>query len=69
MQEQTVEYVGKRHPKTMTEAVTEKVSDIAESVKEAASEAKDTIMGPLAGAGKDTPGGGAASENKGKKSK
>ncbi|KIM33249.1 hypothetical protein M408DRAFT_326033 [Serendipita vermifera MAFF 305830] len=69
MVEHTVEYVGKRHPKTMTETVVEKVSDIAESVKEAAAEATDTIVGPLAGAGKNASNSGEAGRNKGKKDK
>lgn len=51
-----MEYTKKRHPPGMLEkageAVVEKVQVIVEEVKEAAAEAKDTIMGPLAGAGK-----------------
>jgi len=69
MQNNTVDYVNKRHPSSTVEAVAEKVSSIAEGVKEAAVEAKDTIMGPLATAGKKLTGSdsGDATGDKGKK--
>jgi len=49
-----------------------KVSEVTESIKEVAADAKDTIMGPLANAGKnvtksDSPGGGAGESHRGKK--
>lgn len=55
IQSTTVEWVKKRHPPAggdATETVVEKVSDMAEGMKEAALQAKDTILGPLASAGK-----------------
>jgi hypothetical protein len=70
LQSATVEYVGKRHPKTVTETVI----NMAETVKEAAIDAKETIMGPLANAGKNLTGsnstsGEAGETKKGKKQK
>ena len=70
LQSATVEYVGKRHPKTVTETVI----NMAETVKEVAIDAKETIMGPLANAGKNSTdssstGGEARETKKGKKQK
>jgi hypothetical protein len=56
MQKETLSRVEARHPKTVVEAVAEKVTDALEGVKEAANEAKDTIVGPLASAGKTLTG-------------
>jgi hypothetical protein len=50
MQDKTVHYLTKRHPATVTEKVAEKVSNVVDGIKEAASEVKDTITGPLASA-------------------
>lgn len=52
-----MQYLAKRHPATVTEKVAETVSNAVDGIKEAASEVKDTIMGPLASAlaGKPSP--------------
>ncbi|PVG04308.1 hypothetical protein CPB86DRAFT_693767 [Serendipita vermifera] len=69
MQQETLTRVEARHPKTVVEAVAEKVTDALEGAKEVATEAKDTIMGPLASAGKTLTGSDDASSKETKKKK
>ncbi|KAG8841043.1 hypothetical protein FRB91_005414 [Serendipita sp. 411] len=57
IQEETVNYVKKRHPASTTDTVIKKVTDTVEGMKEAALTAKDTILGPLANAGKSSSSG------------